>query len=531
MSTIELEQKVEQLEKALAEKEKTILSNNILIEELNAKIAVLNILNFGTKSEKWTPEDERQGRLFNEAEEDSLVNGADQIQARVETREVGSYTRRAKNQGRKPLSPDLPRETTTYDIPEDKKICSCGECLTCIGVEKTERLKIKPPEVSVVVEEKLKYACKKCEGTHSDTPGVITAEGEKHLLPGSIATASLLAWTLTEKFCYALPFYRQEKRLAQIGVHIPRATLSGFAIRTGMKCMPIYELLKKHIQSGSLTNADETTVQVLTEPGRKPQDKSFMCVYLGGPQEKKAVVFRYTTTRASKVHKDFLADFKGRLQTDDLAVYHTAVRELNDARKSGEKITHILCWAHARRTFYKAWQVTKSERATRALDFIRSIFELEKLREGRSKNGFYKLRRNRALIIFDEFKSWMLEIYSGVPPSTPLGKALSYTLDNWDQLVTYVDDPDCVPSNNLAENAIRPFVIGRKNWMFFETQEGAEASAIIYSLIESAKLAGLGPYDYLLYLFEKLPYAVTEEDLIALLPFNLTPEQIKPSRS
>jgi transposase len=525
MSTIELEQKVEQLEKALAEKDS-------LIEELNAKIAVLNILNFGTKSEKWTPEDERQGRLFNEAEEDSLTkNDADQVKSHIETREVGSYTRRAKNQGRKPLSPDLPRETIKYDIPEDKKICSCGECLTCIGVEKTERLRIKPPEVSVLVEEKLKYACKKCEGTHSDSPGVITAEGKKHLIPGSIATSSLLAWSLSEKFEYALPFYRQEKRLAQIGVHIPRATLSGFAIRTGNACKPLYDLLVKHIQSGSLINADETRVQVLTEPGRKPQDKSWMCVYLGGPPDKKAVVFTYTMSRASEVHKRFLAGFKGKLQTDDLAVYHTAVRELNEARGAGEKISHLLCWAHARRKFHQAWRDAKTERTKKAMDFIGSIFELEKLREGRSKNGFYKLRKNRAEIIFAEFKSWMLGIYSEVPPSLSLGKAISYTLDNWDQLVTYVDDPDCVPSNNLAENAIRPFVIGRKNWLFFETQAGAEASAIIYSLIESAKLAGLKPQDYLLYIFEMLPYAVTEKDLKALLPFNLTPEQIKPPKS
>ena len=545
MKTVELERKVEQLEKELesnkqllVEKENAISSYVSLIEELRTKVAMLEILHFGTKSEKWTREDERQGRLFNEAEEDAFEQGDNsQEEKQVETHEVGSYTRRARNQGRKPLSPDLPREYITRDIPDDKKVCACGNCLVCIGSEKSERLEITPPAVKVIVEEKLKYACKKCEGTDSDSKGVITAEGKKHLIPRSIASSSLLAWSLSEKFEFALPFYRQEKRLAQIGVHIPRATLSGFAMRAGNVCKPLYDLLKKHIRSGSLINADETTVQVLKEPDRKPQDKSYMCVYLGGPVGKKAVVFTYTTSRASKVHKEFLADFKGKLQTDDLGVYHTAVRELNGerqkdrARPPGDLITHLLCWSHARRKFHLSWQESKSERAAEALKFIGSIFELEKLREGRSKIGFLKLRKNRAEVIFAEFKSWLLDLHPRVPPSLSLGKAVSYTLDNWDQLVTYVDDSDCVPSNNLAENAIRPFVIGRKNWLFFDEQAGAEASAILYSLIESAKLAGLNPYDYLWYLFEKLPYAETEEDLKALLPFNLTPEQIKPPRS
>jgi transposase len=524
MSTIELEQRVEQLEKALDEKDR-------LIADLKSKVAALEILHFGTKSEKWTPEDERQGRLFNEAEEEAFAQkDANQAGSCVETREVGPYIRKAhnKNQGRKPLSADLPRKTVTHDIPENEKVCACGEVLTCIGSEKTERLHIKPAEVSVIVEEKLKYACKKCEGTSSYSPGVITAKGKKHLLPGSIATSSLLAWSLSEKFEFALPFYRQEKRLSHIGVHIPRATLSGFAIRTGIACKPLYELLVRHIQSGSLINADETTVQVLNEPGRKPQDKSYMCVYLGGASDKRGVVFSYTTSRASEVHKKFLANFNGVLQTDDLSVYHTAVRDLNANRIVPEKITHLLCWAHARRKFHQAWQVTKSEHAAKAIEFIRSIFDLEMLREGHSKNGFLKLRKNQADILFSEFKSWMSDLYPQVPPGSPIGKAIAYTLDNWEQLVLYINDPECVPSNNLAENAIRPFVIGRKNWMFCETQAGAEASAILYSLVESAKLASLKPYDYHWYIFEKLPCAVTKGDWKALLPFNLTPEQIKP---
>jgi transposase len=540
MSTIELMQEVERLqvtlsdrEAMIAKKEKEISAKDALIKELESKIAVLNILHFGPKSEKLTYEDERQGRLFNEAEEEAFAQ-ADQEKSKacVETREVASYVRRAhnRNQGRKPISKDLPRRIVTHDIPEEKKDCACGDRLSCIGYEKAERLEIKPIEVTVTEERRLKYACKGCEGTESDSPGVITACGKKHLIPGSIATSSLLAWTLTEKFEYALPFYRQEKRLEQIGVPIPRATLSGFAIRAAEKCKPLYELLKNHIRSGSLINADETTVQVLTEPDRKPQEKSYMCVYLRGTSDKKAVAFVYNRSRASEVHKVFLKDFKGQLQTDDLSVYHTTVRELNKDRPDKDKIKHMLCWAHARRKFHQAWKATGSEHAAKGLEFIKYIFALESLRDNHSVAGFVKLRKNKAEIIFSEFRSWLMELSPKLPPQNLTSKAIAYTLDNWEQLITYVDDPDCVPSNNLAENAIRPFVVGRKNWLFCETPAGAEASAIMYSLIETAKLNSLKPYDCLWYIFERLPYAVTDEDLLALLPFNLTPEQIKPPR-
>jgi transposase len=272
MRTAELLLEIQELKKELKAKDEQIA-------ELKNMVSLLQILHFGPKSERLTYEDERQGKLFNEAEEEVFKQVADDhIKSGIPTREVGAYIRRAINrdQGRKPISKDLPREVVTYDISEDEKICACGTPLCCIGEETTERVQIIPAKVTVLQEKRLKYACKKCEGTFADTPGVITAEGKKNLIPRSIATSSLLAWSLSEKFEYALPFYRQEKRLAHIGVPIPRATLAGLSIRAGMKCKPLYELLKKHIQTGILINADETSVQVLKEAGRKPQDKSWM---------------------------------------------------------------------------------------------------------------------------------------------------------------------------------------------------------------------------------------------------------------
>lgn len=503
---------------------------NSVIRELEEKISLLEILHFGPKSEKWTIDDEWQARLFNEAEDEAFKqNDVLKQQAVIETEELGAYKRRKRKhrgQGRKPISPDLPREEVVYDISEEEKTCACGCKKTCIGAEISERVKIKPIEVTVVQEKKLKYACKNCEGTEADEPGVITAKGKKHLIPGSIADASLLAWSISEKYEFALPLYRQEKRLAYIGIPIPRATLSNLVIRTAKECEKLYELLKLHIKSGPVINADETRVQVLKEPGRSPQTKSWMWVFCGGPPGKPGVFFHYNEKRSSKVPYEFLKNYDGWLQTDDYEAYRTAIKSINVSRKNKKKIRQILCWSHARSKFYKAWKVTKSEHAKTALDYIRDLFALEDLREKYSQKGFYKQRQKRAGLIFKVFKPWLIKLHISTPPKSILGKAISYTLDNWELLLLYIKYPILKPSNNLVENAIRPFVLGRKNWLFSNTPRGAEASAILYSLIETAKLYKLNPYEYLYYIFEKLPYAKTIKDYINLMPYNLTSREI-----
>jgi len=523
-----LRDRINFLETCLEEKDKQLSEMKNHVQVLEEKVTLLEILHFGPKSEKWTEEDKRQALLFNEAE-DAAFKQTDETceKSGVEKREVASYTRRAhRNQGRKPISPDLPREEIVYDIADADKTCGCGNELTCIGEDVSERVKIVPAEVKVLLERRKKYACKACEGTEDDRPGVVTAEGKKHLIPGSIADESLLAWSIQEKFEFSLPFYRQSKRLEYLGVPIPRSTLGNHAIKTSEACRSLYELLQEHIKSGPLINADETRLQVLKEPERHAQDLSWMWVFAGGTPGKDAVVFQYDPSRSSDVPVEFLSGYSGWLQTDDYAAYHTALKKL---AVNGQKILpkHVLCWAHARREFHKVWESSKSEHSRQALDFIRELFALEELRKDYSEKGFLKQRKNRAEQIFERFKPWLTKLYEATPPKGALGKALLYTLDNWEQLILYVDDPVLTPSNNRAENAIRPFVIGRKNWLFSGTPCGAEASAIHYSLIESAKLNGLNPYAYLSYIYSRLPYAVTVEDFERLLPFNTTPEILK----
>jgi transposase len=497
------------------------------ISLLKERVSVLEILHFGPKSERRTAEDDRQGRLFNEAEDAAFSqDNEEEKQKAKETTEVGPYTRRRhRNQGRTAISRDLPRIIAEYDIPEEDKRCACGEMKVLIGEDVSERVKLIPARVEVIEERRKKYACRNCEGTEADEVGVKTACGVKHLIPRSIADESFLAWTISEKFEYALPFYRQSKRLASIGLTIPRSTLGNQAVKAALACKPLYELLRKHTCSGLLINADETRLKVLSEPDRKGGSLSWMWVFAGGPPGKKAVIFHYDRSRSSEVPKKILRGFRGYLQTDDYESYHTALKYLNTLDDT--KVIHILCWQHARSNFHKAWKASGSKHAETALDYIQDLFKLEKLREKYSLRGFNKQRKWRAQLIFEEFKKWLVNLSGQVPPKNLLGKAVSYTLDNWEQLIRYIESPYLTPSNNLAENAIRPFVIGRKNWLFAGTPAGAESSAILYSLIESAKLNDLNPYDYLFYIFRKIPYAETEQDWLNLMPHNLTQKTIR----
>jgi transposase len=496
------------------------------LEQENLRLAeqvrLLRALHFGTSSEKLTKEDTRQASLFNEAEDGAFDQ---EIEVPKKTRDIASHTRTVRTgAGRKPIDANLPREIKEYDISDEQRTCTCGCEKTCIGEDVSERACIVPAKVIVRREIRKKYVCRGCEGTENDEPGVITAEGRRHLIPGSIADESLLAWCINEKYEYACPFYRQTKRLSAIGIPIPRATLSTLVIKAATACRPLYEMLKETIRGGPVINADETTVQVLKEPGRKAQSKSYMWVFHGGEPEKTSTVFQYETGRSHEVPYEFLTDYTGVVQTDDLESYHAAVRKMR--AQGNESIRHVLCWAHARRKFYDYWELSQSEDAKRILDLISDLFDLEKLRHNYSLKGFVKQRTSRATLIFDQLWKLLTELSSQVPPGMAFGKAIHYTLDNWEQLQAYLENPHLTPSNNAAENAIRPFVIGRKNWLFSATPRGAESSAILYSLVESAKLHKLSVYDYFYHVLRRLPYCSQPQDYEALLPFNLSQEHL-----
>jgi len=275
--------------------------------------------------------------------------------------------------------------------------------------------------------------------------------------------------------------------------------------------------------SGPLVNADETPVQVLDEPGRANTTNSYMWVFRGGTPGKEVVLYRYSPTRSGDVPQEVLRGYGGYLQTDAFSAYD----------RLDQQVRLVGCFAHVRRNFVKVIDARgkvskKTGSAEVALDYIRKLYVLEKAgrQQGLSPPELFAFRKEKAEGILNEFKAWMDERIQLTPPKGLLGKALNYALNHWSKLIRYVQDGHITPDNNAAENAIRPFVVGRKNWLFAGHPNGAHASATLFSLIETAKACGLEPYRYLRFLFEKLPRAQAVEDYEALLPQLTTPEQL-----
>jgi len=489
-------------------------SENELLREQNRKL--FDQL-FGRKSEKLfggSP----QLLLFDMPEVDPEAEP--EVEDHVE---VPAHSR--KKPGRKPLPENLPRVEVVHDISEEEKVCGCGAALERIGEEVSEKLDIIPAIIRVIRHIRPKYGCRCCEGVEDDGPTIKIAAVPPQIVPKGIASAGLLAHILTAKFTDALPFYRQEKQFARLGVEIGRATMCNWTVKASEACRPLLEVLTGEIRSGPLINIDETTVQVLREPGRSPTTKSYMWIFRGGDPQRPSLVYRYAPSRSGEVALSFVGDYEGSVQTDGYVGYNFL--------DTKESIIHLGCWAHVRRKFMDAAKAgssksKKSGSVDVALGYIRKLYGIEKRAKTRKLDAeqLAALRQAEAKPLLAKFRVWLEKKSLQVVPKSLLGKAVSYTLDQWPRLVGYLEVGYATPDNNLAENAIRPFVVGRKNWLFAGTPEGAEASATLYSLIETAKANGLDTYQYLRYLFENLPFAQSEEDYRKLLPQQLNAKEL-----
>lgn len=484
---------------------------NALLEERNR---LLQAILYGSKSEKRPAPTsvEQQHSLFDEAEQT--------VAAQEPTSFLGVCVQghaRAKR-GRKPIPAEFPRVEIMHDIREEEKTCACGAALTRIGEEVSEKLDIIPAKIQVLRHVRPKYACRVCEGVESEGGTVKSAPMPPQLIPQGIVTPGLLAHVAVAKYADALPLYRQEGQFLRLGLDISRGTLAGWMIRTATACQQVLDALLETIRSGPVVNMDETPVQVLREPGRANTTKSYMWVARGGPPEKPAVLFRYSPTRAGAVAKDILGDFKGCLQTDGYLGYEAVGEQ--------EGVVHMGCWAHVRRKFMEVEKASggkKGGTAHAVLDAIGKLYKLERLaHDQKLKHGqIAELRQAEARPLLARIKELLDARVKTTPPKSLLGRALSYALAQWPRLGIYLEDGRLRPDNNLAENAIRPFAVGRKNWLFSGHPRGADASAALYSLIETARANNLEPYAYLRFLFAKLPMANTRTAINSLLPQNI----------
>jgi transposase len=477
------------------------------------------------KSEKLSLSDDNYSPsfLFGDLPEESK----EEPEPLVEEITIPSHKR--KKRGRKPLPESLPRVEVVHDLPEEEKRCGCGCEKSRIGEEVSEQLEMQPARFWVVRHIRYKYACKNCEGLdgRKGEKSVTIAPPPVQLIPKSIATPSLLAHILVSKYSDSLPFYRQEQQFSRYGFKLSRTNMCNWTQEVSRKSQPLVELLREYLLSSPFIQIDETPFQVLREPGRSFESKSYMWLFRGGPPGKEVVLYRYDPGRSGKVAADFLGDYRGFVQTDGYSGYNFLDRNPG--------IVHVGCWAHVRRKFFDVVKVSGKGKvkgkggmgkAGEALRTIRALYAIEKDARNRElcPEEVYRERQEKAKPILDEFEIWVKETSLKVPPKSLLGKALFYTLAQWPRLVRYLEDGIINIDNNWIENAVRPFAVGRKNWLFSDRPVGAAASATMYSIIETAKSNNLEPYHYLCYLFDRLPYAHTTEEFRKLLPQNLTPE-------
>jgi transposase len=475
------------------------------IRVLREYIRLLKHHRFGRTSEKSSGE---QIRLFNEAElEAGGAEAEDEAPIAVE-----AHTRRKR--GRKPLPDWIPRVEIVHDLPDEQKVCAeDGTPLERIGEEVSEQLEFVPAKLRVLRHVRPKYACQTCR------TGIHTAPMPPQPIPKSLASPTLLAHVAVSKYADGLPLYRQETMFRRLGIDLPRASLANWMVKTGELVQPLVNLLREDLLASGFVQCDETRYQVLKEPGKPATSQSYLWVQ----RSEDVVLYDYDSSRSAEVPKRLLAGFEGFLQTDGYGGYGAIGQEPG--------ITHVGCWAHARRKFDEALKAQKTgskkkrspkeSKALQGLAFIQKLYQIERQIQEKPPDEVHRIRQERSRPVVEKLRTWLTETIPRVPPQSLTGKALAYLEGQWPKLIRVLDDGRLPLDTNRVENAIRPFVVGRKGWLFADTVRGAEASANLYSMIETAKASGLEPFAYLRHLFTELPKATHLPQVEALLPRNL----------
>ena len=458
---------------------------------------------YGKSSEK-SPD---QAELFDEA--DSLIDELDIVDDEQAPAVPVTPTSKGQRPVRKPLPAELPRVRRVIELSEAERQCSCGCTLIEIGEDISEQVDIIPARVQVIQHVRKKYACKSCDDSIQLAPKAAV------LLPKALASANTMAYIITSKYADGLPLYRLSGILSRYGIELSRQTLSESVLKVAEQLIPLTAHLKQQLIDSPLIFMDETRVQVLNEPDKTAQSQSYMWVQRGGPPDRPVVQFHYDPGRSTDTAKGLLKGFKGTLMSDGYKPYRAVAKD--------KGLIHLCCWAHSRRKFIdaqKAQPKGKTGKADVAVNFIAKFYGVEKHTKDSKVEQRYLARQQTSVPVLKQFHTWLLKSQQQVPPKTALGKAVNYTLEYWPELSRYIDNGSWPIDNNPAENAIRPFVIGRKNWLFSNSQRGAKASASLYSLIETAKANSKEPYRYLSWLFEKLPGA-SKGNIEALMPWNM----------
>ena len=450
---------------------------------------------FGASSEK-SEETlmEQLSFLFNEAEVFSAADKEDTENVTV----VAAHKRHKKHEYALDNIPEgIETKQVEHRLEGADLICpQCGDTMTEIGKEVVRTLEIIPAQTVVREDIYYTYACQNCNKGDIETP-VVKAPREKNLIPGSFATPEAVAHIMTQKFVMGSPLYRQEQEINRKGIKLSRQTMSNWILKaTEDYLTPVYEQLHKELLKRDVLHADETTLQVLHEPGKKPQSDSYMWLYrTSGDTDKPIVLYEYQPGRGAKHPKEFLSGYRGYLHTDGYAGYHDL----------GENITVVGCWAHARRKFDEEVKSlpkgkAKGSSASQGLTYCNLLFGIEQEIADKTAEQRYEERLEQAKPVLDAMFAWANSRTAA--PKSALGKAFHYLKEQWPYLTNYLKDGRLEISNNRAERSIKPFVIDRKNFLFANTPKGATGSVVMFSLIQTVIENGLDPYRYLTWLLK-----------------------------
>jgi transposase len=519
-------QEIAALKKALAaaEGELRVLrtERDLLQERLNRVLRKL----FDARSEA-AARVEQKDLFFNEAE----AEGARAQPAAEQTEgdpgdddHVDVPAHRRARRGRKPLDAALPREVVRHELPEGERVCPHdGSTLAEIGVEVSEQLDIVPQQVRVIRHERVKYACPCCDGA------IRLAQRPPQVIPKGLLTEAAQAWVITAKYLDALPLYRQAALLARFGgTDWSRNTLAAGVVKVGRAVQPVINLLRDELLAAPVVHGDETELQVLKEHGRKAQAKSYLWAQMtegSGPDGTGPPIrlFAYSPSRSTETARTLYAGMRrgGVLMSDGYKPYEALAQE--------HDLVHLGCWAHARRGFHEALQALPRDKRgpeqlpARFIALIGTLYHVEAdaRRAGLTPEALTRRRREHSAPVLAEIETLLAAHLHAVLPASLLGKALHYLASQWPKLVRFVDDGRYPLDNNACENAIRPFVVGRRNWLFADTVAGAQASANLYSLLQTCVVNGIDAYRYLKALLVALPKARTVEEFEALLPWRI----------
>ena len=503
----ELEEKIEKLEALVERLAARIAQQDALIKYYEAQFKQSQRRQFGSSSEQ-SPDQLRFENLFNEAEEISDPSLPEPVYEEV------AYKRKKRVGKRGEDLSGLPVERIDYELSETERKCAeCGEIMDDIGVTMRDELDVIPARVVHKQHAVHAYRCGSC-GKNSGHATIVRAEAPPPLIGGSLASASAVAYIASQKFVNGIPLYRQERGFGYDGIVLSRQTMANWLIYCALNyLMTIYILLKERLLNGDLCHGDETSLKVLHEPGRDAKTNSYEWLYRTSKcSPHQIVIYEYQETRKQDHPQAFLKGFKGYLHCDGYQSYHNLPPD----------IIIVGCWAHARRYWEKLYEsLLEPQRegsiAERGLVYINLLFLYEEEFHDLTPQERYEQRLKYSKPVSDEFFGWVGTITA--LPKSLLGDAVHYTLAQRKYLENVYLDGRLEWSNNRAERSIKPFVQGRKQWLFSNTPNGAESSSIYYTLLETAKENNLNPREYLSYLLEKLPSATTRE-CESLLPWS-----------